>query len=208
MISEKNLCKIRKMLQEHLPFGEVEVFNSAERVVLCFIIPEKGYQTRRTYITRAINASGVLEILDDFLTLNYVSRENWITTDVYELVYKATQPAQRFCGDYNTDISVSTRNNYLQIEILNSNIKKKGAKEKFYECVKGIDSELKRIAGTEKISVSISGGNGMYSGITLSYANDDYDDYDDDPVNPNWPSTTGNPSGSGRGNNPPGSKGR
>lgn len=40
---------------------------------------------------------------------------------------------------------------------------------------------------------------------TLYSAPDDtaFNDFDDDDRNPNWPSRTGNPSGKGRGNNPP-----
>lgn len=50
----------------------------------------------------------------------------------------------------------------------------------------------------KQIHISCESGLPSYP---LSYAG--YDDEDEDDNNPNWPSTTGNPSGPGRGNNPP-----
>ncbi|MBD3897904.1 hypothetical protein IEI94_18770 [Halomonas sp. ML-15] len=204
-MNDKELNEVKKIIQEHLPIGEVKVFDSDDGVVMCFIIPEKGPLTRRNMVMTSINRSGVMDKfqLGDFAVLEYESEEKRVVTRVAEFVRKATRSAQIFCGDYHTEVEVALRGNILSIEISNFNIQKKGARDRFNECIKEVYGDLKSIAGTEQISVSISGGVTMYSDIMHSYPNDDYDD---DPVNPNWPSKTGNPSGPGRGNNPPGSK--
>jgi hypothetical protein len=204
-MKEKELIEIKKTIQKHLQKGVVKVFNSDDGIeILCFV-PERGDLTRRSLVMDAINSSNVIDKfnLDHFSVMDYKSEKDWIVPKVSELVRRAIRPAQSMIGDFNTEILISLRDSHISIEILAANLRKPGVRDKLKECIKRVYGEIKRISATEHIYVSISGGDTMYSGIMHSQPSDDYDD---DPVNPNWPSTTGNPSGGGRGNNPPGSK--
>lgn len=71
-----------------------------------------------------------------------------------------------------------------------------------YESLATLKPSIGKIIGTDNIRIDARGQKPSYYFEPVIGAAED--DGDDDNSNPNWPSTTGNPSGGGRGNNPPG----
>lgn len=69
-----------------------------------------------------------------------------------------------------------------------------------YDKLLALKPSISKIIGSENIRVDAFGQKPSYYSEPVFIA---ADDDDDDDENPNWPSTTGNPSGGGRGNNPP-----
>lgn len=71
-----------------------------------------------------------------------------------------------------------------------------------YDNLLSLKPSIGKIIGTDNIRIDARGQKPSYYSQPVMVAADDDGD-DDDNTNPNWPSTTGNPSGGGRGNNPP-----
>jgi hypothetical protein len=93
------------------------------------------------------------------------------------------------------------RGSSISIRVLIRQYANKAICDAVYQRLSDLKPRISKIIGTENIRVDAFGQKPSYYMEARIEAPAD-DDGDDD--NPNWPSTTGNPSGGGRGNNPPG----
>jgi hypothetical protein len=90
---------------------------------------------------------------------------------------------------------------YLGIKVVNDVLKIELSPELYevaYEKLISVTDELCEISGAKLIVINKFPDIRLYQESSSSVDSDD----DDVEINPNWPSTTGNPSGGGRGNNP------
>lgn len=112
--------------------------------------------------------------------------------DLYEHDVEVTLSESRLRG-VSIYISVLIRQ-YATADICN----------KVYDRLLALKTSIGKIIGTDNIRIDARGQKPSYYSEPVMFGAADDDEYDDDNLNPNWPSTTGNPSGGGRGNNPPG----
>ncbi|MCX4192574.1 hypothetical protein [Methylophaga sp. OBS1] len=106
---------------------------------------------------------------------------------------------------YEHDVEVKLnesrfRGTSISIRVLIRQYANKAICDAVYQRLSELKPTISKIIGTENIRVDAFGQKPSYYMEARIEAPAD-DDGDDD--NPNWPSTTGNPSGGGRGNNPP-----
>lgn len=132
------------------------------------------------------------------MVIQVETRDEWILVELRRIIQSALEPvSQRYNRSIEFDIR-KIRNDTLEIRTC----------ETFYHqgsaSVESLLRKLRDVSGVEKISIQVVYASGSAYPPPTPFVQDD-EDFDGAAVNPNWPSTTGNPSGGGRGNNPPGS---
>ena len=132
-------------------------------------------------------------------------REQAATEIRKAVAYALTQPRNQCEKEYST-IRVSVDDYTLGIHI---NMLKGLSPAQARENILAVGESLLALAGAKHLSLDVESyvhrmfpppGISILNSYQVHSEDDDYT-CDDDDANPNWPSTTGNPSGGGRGNN-------
>ena len=118
-------------------------------------------------------------------------------------VAKALQPLL-YRAFYAWHIDVAARGAILKIDVVSSEFYTTEKQRQAAAFIEGAREAILRAAGPSFTSLWISVGKETpFCGLISFPIGSADDDGDIDDRNPNWPSKTGNPSGGGRGNNPP-----
>jgi len=200
-MSEVPLEEIRSSLDENLSMGEAKILEGIEGPRLVLVIPHRSESVR----DRIARAARDRISLDFRIRTPIVQAENdWIYGHINHFIAHAVYRVRR--GWYEgTETQISRSRDRLHIAIYNDIFRSTELARKVETEALLEREKLLKIAGTDTVSVSASGfpREALRPFIHCATETDDDDDHD---ANPNWPSKTGNPSGGGRGNNPPGTR--
>lgn len=132
------------------------------------------------------------------MVIQVETRDEWLLAELSRIIQSALGPvSQRYNRSVQFDIR-KIRNDTLEIRTCQTFY------HQSYASIESLLSKLRDVSGVEKINIQVFYDSGSANLPLTPFAQDD-EDFDDAAVNPNWPSTTGNRSGGGRGNNPPSS---
>lgn len=167
--------RVKSAIQEKFPGAIVNVEINDKYLTIGVIGTDNDKKTATSMLFGALDKVGALAHFSAIVFNLHKSREDWVLLEL-----------RRITGDnvrvrlFGTTLEVSVCSHF------NSSVDKQ---------LQPLFNELVNIYGASIISI-------RYPGIDSGVVPSSYDD-DDSDENPNWPSTTGNPSGGGRGNNPP-----
>lgn len=147
-------------------------------------------------LRKAIKAAGIEQSHNPLICL-YDNRYHWMTSKVLAIIDPVLST-----GNYCTENTVKISGDCVYIRSINAEYglnnfnhpKNQAARSK----IEAVEDKILKITGAKRINLSLDDGLVRYP--IHRCMDDDEDCYDE---NPNWPSKTGNPSGGGRGNNPP-----
>lgn len=169
--------RVKSAVQESFPGAMVNVEINEKYLTIGVIGTGNDRKTATSMLYGALNKIGATAHFFAIVMNLHKSREDWILLELRRLT--------------DGEISVQVFGTTLEISVystINFSVDKQ---------LEPILSELMNIYGASRISIRYP--NRMNSGVVPF----SYDGDDDSKENPNWPSKTGNPSGGGRGNNPP-----
>lgn len=183
--------KVARALKDGLPDVDVEV--TAKGRVLTIVVLGSADTTRVLHerVGLVLMDTGLLDDAPVVQLASYPSRVEWIRQQAQDLLIAAVGGGRLY-----VDVRTRYSDGFLGVEIICEN----GYENReVQDQVNGVLPEIGRLVGPNRFRIHYSDGMPHYS-VGLPAIDDDFDG---EPENPNWPSKTGNPSGKGRGNNPP-----
>lgn len=171
--------RVKSAVQESFPGAMVNVEINERHLTIGVIGTGNDRKTASSMLYGALNKIGATAHFFAIVMTLHKSREDWILFELRRL----------------TDGEISVRAFGTNLEILIYSPFDFSVDTQLEPLL----SELVNIYGASKICIRYP-NRINFGDVPFSYNGDDDDDSTE---NPNWPSKTGNPSGGGRGNNPP-----
>jgi len=194
--SQAVLDNIKQAVEEKYPHAQIEL-TALPGVISAVVFTQDKRTLESVYAQRDINnlahRSGGLS--SEFYTsmVFYSDRKDLARRKVFSFIEPKLQDISK---NYHVDVEVGINGKTLSVRVIGSRDYMGAFKAK----VRDMSPEMLRLSECRQVNTYFSTGYELESGERYQAADEDNDD---DPINPNWPSTTGNPSGGGRGNNPP-----
>lgn len=185
--------RVKSAVQESFPGAMVGIEIEGHHLTVHVVGTGHDRKQATSMLHGALNKIGALANFYAVEMDIHRSREDWIPLELRRRIYSAINQIPNG-PDVHVEVDVRVFGTTLEISVcppLNGQVQKQ---------LDPILNELMNLCGATRITVKTYDGMHSYPIQALSVDDDDDDD------NPNWPSKTGNPSGGGRGNNPPGNK--
>lgn len=182
---------VKSAVQESFPDAMVDVEIAGHHLTVHVIGTTHDRKKATLMLHGALNKIGALTHFYAVSMDIHQSREDWIPLELRRRIYSAINQIPNRT-DLHVEVDVRVFGTTLEISVcppLNGQVQNQ---------LGPILNELMNLCGATRVRVETYDGMPSYPIQSLCD--------DDDDSNPNWPSKTGNPSGGGRGNNPPGNK--
>lgn len=187
--------RIESLVKAAIPGADVSAKVEDRMLHLTAVFEAKSLLDAHKRILDALWSAGKSQEYLFMKILWFGSKREWGVTEAKKAVIAALQPVASRAQGMDHFIHVSVDEYKLSIDIeKHDGLSSDQARDR----VLAMSESLLALVDLKHISLHVASGASLF----LMPAFDRVDD-DDDDMNPNWPSKTGNPSGGGRGNNPP-----
>lgn len=190
--------RVESVIETNIAGAYAEASTEGSYLHLTVAFEARNSRDAHTQVMKVLSDAGALEIFHGIQVGWHSSEQHFKGKKLKAAIEEALKPllGHPDWNPYSLDVNIA--GSTLAISVSSRHLAYSKKTSEAYERILAMSQGLLDIAGAHRISIHFDDGR-----LPPYPQHGPCEDDDDDEGNPNWPSKTGNPSGGGRGNNPP-----